>query len=105
MVVEEVEEQDILADKDLMVVPTDKTGLVEVEVVTMVADPTLVVKVVTLDKMDRTHLAVVVMVVEQELLLMVGLIDTYSQVITTETSVEQKTTRNDYVTQRYWPTI
>ena len=101
MVVEEVEEQDILADKDLMVVPTDKTGLVEVEVVTMVADPTLVVKVVTLDKMDRTHLAVVVMVVEQELLLMVGLIDTYSQVITTETSVEQKTTRNDYVTQRY----
>ena len=101
MVVEVVEEQDILADKDLMVVPTDKTGLVEVEVVTMVADPTLVVKVVTLDKMDRTHLAVVVVEQEQELLLMVGLIDTYSQAVTTETSVEQKTTRNDYVTQRY----
>ena len=101
MVVEAVEEQDILADKDLMVVPTDKTGLVEVEVVTMVADPTLVVKVVTLDKMDRTHLAVVVVEQEQELLLMVGLIDTYSQVVTTETSVEQKTIRNDYVTQRY----
>ena len=101
MVVEVVVEQDILAAQDTMVVRTDKTGLVEVEVVTMVADPTLVVKVVTLDKMDRTHLAVVVMAVEQELLLMVGLIDTYSQVITTETSVEQKTTRNDYVTQRY----
>ena len=101
MVAVVVEEQDILADKDLMVVPTDKTGLVEVEEVTMVADPTLVVKVVTLDKMDRTHLAVVVVEQEQELLLMVGLIDTYSQVITTETSVEQKTIRNDYVTQRY----
>ena len=96
-----MEEQDILADKDLMVVPTDRIGLVEVEAVTMVADPTLVVKVVTLDKMDRTHLAVVVVEQEQELLLMVGLIDTYSQVITTETSVEQKTIRNDYVTQRY----
>ena len=98
-------EQDILAAQDTMVVRTDKTGLVEVEVATMVADPTLVVKVVTSDNQDKTHLAVVVMEQDLELLLMDGLIDTHSQVITTETSVEQQTTRNYYVTYRYRPTI
>ena len=73
---------------------------VEVEATT-VADPTLAVEVVTSDKMVKMQLAVVVVEVLQELLLMVGLIDTHSQVVTTETSVEQKTTKEHYVTTRY----
>tara|TARA_A100001388_G_scaffold183728_1_gene137795 strand:+ start:92 stop:394 length:303 start_codon:yes stop_codon:yes gene_type:complete len=97
-----VEELAIQAETVEETVATTVNNGVAVEVeATTVADPTLAVEVVTSDKMDKTHLAVVVVEVLQELLLMVGLIDTHSQVVTTETSVEQKTTKEHYVTTRY----
>tara|TARA_B100000282_G_scaffold71892_1_gene48892 strand:- start:409 stop:711 length:303 start_codon:yes stop_codon:yes gene_type:complete len=97
-----VEELVIQAEAVEETVETTANNGVAVEVeATTVADPTLAVEVVTSDKMDKTHLAVVVVEVLQELLLMVGLIDTHSQVVTTETSVEQKTTKEHYVTTRY----